>query len=123
MDDLESKIKDLFQSASRVFINPSEDASIPRGIYVAGNSSVNEIIEHLKNNSNFNNVQIVTTPPPEKERSLWYVIETDYIFKVNQKNNEPPHTKVCGLIGPCFLDDRSVDHILKDVVLGRHYRH
>ena len=43
--------------------------------------------------------------------------------KLNQKNNGPPHTKVCGLIGPCFLDDRSVDHILKDVVLGRHYRH
>jgi len=23
----------------------------------------------------------------------------------NQKNNVPPHTKVCGLIGTCFLDE------------------
>ena len=40
----------------------------------------------------------------------------------NQKNNVPPHTKVCGLNGTCFLDDPklkpvSYDPILKNGVL------
>jgi len=45
-----------------------------------------------------------------------------------QKNNVPPHTKVCGLIGTCFLDDpklKPVSHnpILKNGVLiyGHNY--
>jgi len=33
----------------------------------------------------------------------------------------PPHLKRCGLTGTCFLDAQSVDHILKNVVLGRHF--
>ena len=61
----------------------------------------------------------------------------------NQKIDAPPHLKRCGLNGARFLDARkfylkrifcteiflkeeiscaqSVDHILKDVVLGRHF--
>ena len=46
------------------------------------------------------------------------IIEPEY-----QKNNVPPRTKVRGLTGTCFLDDRSADHILKDAVLKRQYRH
>ena len=38
----------------------------------------------------------------------------------DQKNNVPSRTKVRGLTGTCFLDAQSVDHILKNVVLGRH---
>jgi len=62
---------------------------------------------------------------------------------LHQKIDAPPHTKVCGLNGARFLDARnfflkrnfctevchckqtscarSADHILKDVVLGRHF--
>ncbi len=47
--------------------------------------------------------------------------ELERYFNKYQKNNAPPHTKVCGMNGACFLDAQSVDHILKDVVLGRHF--
>ena len=44
-------------------------------------------------------------------------------FNKYQKIDAPPHLKRCGLNCARFLDDRSADHILKDVVLGRHCRH
>ena len=42
---------------------------------------------------------------------------------LNQKIDAPPRTKVRGLIGARFLDDRRSDHTLKSVVLGRNDRH
>src|SRR3989344_8509689 len=42
-------------------------------------------------------------------------------FIIDQKIDAPPHLKRCGLIGARFLDAQSADHILKDVVLGRHF--
>jgi len=33
----------------------------------------------------------------------------------------PPHIKRCGLTGTCFLDAQSVDYILKNVVLRKHF--
>src|SRR3989344_7529675 len=49
-------------------------------------------------------------------------IESNIIPNKYQKNNVPPHTKVCGLIGTCFLDAPklkpvSYDFILKNGVL------
>jgi len=43
--------------------------------------------------------------------------------KKHQKIDAPQHTKVRGLAGARFLDDRSADHTLKSEVLGRHDRH
>src|SRR3990167_6080706 len=52
------------------------------------------------------------------------LITEDLLPKVkHQKIDAPPHLKRCGLNCARFLDDRSADHILKDVVLGRHCRH
>ena len=55
-----------------------------------------------------------------------YIINNLYgkiIDSKNQKIDAPPPTKVGGLIGARFLDDRRSDHTLKSVVLGRNDRH
>ena len=49
---------------------------------------------------------------------LFYMILSKKKFE-NQKNNVPPHTKVCGLNGTCFLDDPKLKPVSYDPILKK----